>query len=320
MGIDIFSLQLLELGRAIGINFNSVLLIGRHQLFMSPYELNTFYRILQKNQIPTPELQGNYGPYSERFLSEVFGASIIDSVDTSDYEGATIVQDMNMPWKPEKQYNVVLDFGTLEHVFNFPVAVSNVIQACKEDGYIIHALPGNNWSGHGFYQFSPELFFSLYSEERGFKNTRVFAAELFNTDDWYVLTSPKDLKARLEISNLEQTYVLVITQKTEHAELPIDSPPYQSDYVTSWEQSEQTLYIPKTTRIGIIRKQLKRICLIGWVIRLGQILNMNRRIGVHGYRKEALKKWKYVSLLKSYYSTVQRSTRDCAKEISGINS
>ena len=44
---------------------------------------------------------------------------------------------------------------------------------CKNGGTIIHSLPSNNNCGHGFWQFSPELFFSLYNEKNGFKNNEM---------------------------------------------------------------------------------------------------------------------------------------------------
>src|SRR6516162_6511281 len=47
------------------------------------------------------------------------------------------------------------------------------------------ARSGRNYCGHGFWQFSPELFFSLYSEKNGYSDTRIFLVSLDDWDTWY---------------------------------------------------------------------------------------------------------------------------------------
>lgn len=60
-----------------------------------------------------------------------------------------------------EKYSMVLDGGSLEHVFNFPVAVRNCMQMLQVGGHYLAITPANNFMGHGFYQFSPELYFSI---------------------------------------------------------------------------------------------------------------------------------------------------------------
>ena len=51
----------------------------------------------------------------------MLGAKSIDSIDFSDYENASIIHDLNidLPNNLENKYSLVLDWGTLEHFFNF---------------------------------------------------------------------------------------------------------------------------------------------------------------------------------------------------------
>jgi hypothetical protein len=99
-------------------------------------------------------------------------------------------------------------------------------------------VPANNYNGHGFYQFSPELFFSLYSEERGFRDTRVFLTETSDPNHWYEVASPLQLKSRVNIVNASDLDVIVITRKESDGASVIGSPPMQSDYVTAWDDGQ----------------------------------------------------------------------------------
>ena len=56
------------------------------------------------------------------------------------------------------------------------------IKLTKIGGMIIHALPANNFCGHGFWQFSPELFYELYSPENG-RSVPFLRQILYSSDD-----------------------------------------------------------------------------------------------------------------------------------------
>src|SRR5438477_418150 len=84
--------------------------------------------------------------------------------------GPHFPHDMNepIPDKFKETYTAVLDGGSLEHVFNFPVAIKNCMEMVKVGGHYLAITPANNFFGHGFYQFSPELYFTVLSKENGF--------------------------------------------------------------------------------------------------------------------------------------------------------
>jgi hypothetical protein len=50
------------------------------------------------------------------------------------------------------------------------------MQMLKLGGGYFASLPANNWSGHGFYQFTPELFYRTFSEENGFRVSKLLVA------------------------------------------------------------------------------------------------------------------------------------------------
>ena len=109
-----------------------------------------------------------YGDYCESLLLKHFGATKVDSLDFSNFEEATHIIDLNLPL-PEKFhgiYDTVINFGTLQHIFNISEAFKSCSALCKKGGQILHVMPSNNFSDAGFYQFSPELLFSLYSKKK----------------------------------------------------------------------------------------------------------------------------------------------------------
>lgn len=173
--------------------------------------------------------------YCEDILISQFGSTGVDSLDNSTYEGASHIADMNrdLPLELKGKYDTVFDGGVIEHVFNVSQALYNVSALCKIGAQIIHVLPANNFCGHGFWQFSPELFFSLYSEANGYEETEVFLADLSDEGHWFKVERPTQGK-RVNIISDRSLYVLVrtvLSQKTfTHDEVQ------QSDYVYEWGQ------------------------------------------------------------------------------------
>jgi Methyltransferase domain len=94
------------------------------------------------------------------------GLGPVTALDRSDYEGAEIIFDLNEPDPPSKtrqRFGLIVNGGTLEHVFHVPNALANLNSMLKPGGAILHVTPCNNWVDHGFYQFSPTLMFDYYA-------------------------------------------------------------------------------------------------------------------------------------------------------------
>ena len=95
---------------------------------------------------------------------KMLGFSRVDSLDYFPNEKPTYVIDLNKSIDSEYhgQYDMVFDGGTSEHCFNVRESLSNVIKLLKIGGWVVHAVPLSGWINHGFYQFSPTLFFDFY--------------------------------------------------------------------------------------------------------------------------------------------------------------
>jgi hypothetical protein len=121
---------------------------------------------------------------------------------------------MNKPLAVQNRYDTVIDGGCIEHIFNIPQALRNVSEICSAGGQILHVLPTNNFCGHGFWQVSPELFFTLYSEANGCRETELFLADLANEQFWYQVREPRD-DERANVTSSTPLYALVRTRRTE---------------------------------------------------------------------------------------------------------
>jgi SAM-dependent methyltransferase len=235
MGIDLHNLGLLAHAQDRGVSFERTVGIGRQALFIDPPDLERHRALRHLPALREPSAEPGRARYFEPLMAEWFGAGSVDSVDASAYEQATVLHDMNLPWVEGQpglgSYDAVLDFGCLEHVFDFPVAWRNCVALCRVGGHLFHSLPANNLSGHGFYQFSPELFFNLYQEKNGFELLGVWFALKADTRHWWKVADPSAVRHRVTLRNAHEVYMLVVAKKlAEVGPLP---PPQQSDYAQS---------------------------------------------------------------------------------------
>ena len=78
---------------------------------------------------------------------------------------------------------------------------------------MLHSLPANNLSGHGFYQFSPELFFNLYQPKNGFELRGVWFAMKSDQRHWWRVANPMQVKRRVKLRNSHEVYMMVVARK-----------------------------------------------------------------------------------------------------------
>jgi SAM-dependent methyltransferase len=89
----------------------------------------------------------------------------LDCIDISDARGFERIGDFNQPLPADMvgAYDLVLDFGTVEHCFNIAQAMTNCAQALREGGCVIHNNPLNVFN-HGFYNLNPTFYADFYSQ------------------------------------------------------------------------------------------------------------------------------------------------------------
>jgi len=218
----------------LGVDLSTTLTLGRLQMFMRPAQLDALVaRLRPEWREAWKNVSADTG-YAEP-LFNALGARTVDSMDYSDYEQATIIHDLNMP-VPETLYarfTCVVDGGTIEHVFNFPNAIQSCMRMVAPGGHYIGITPANNQMGHGFYQFSPELYFRLFAPENGFE---VRSMLLGVNDAWFEVSDPKTVRERVQLLSSAPLTLVVIARRT--GDVPAVLQVQQSDYVSAWNNAE----------------------------------------------------------------------------------
>ena len=248
MGLDTNGIKFLLSSGRKGVSFRHTLMVGRQILNL---DFREFKENLQgfshyKSDSQVQGFLSESGGYAESFL-QFLGAEKIDSLDYSAYEGANILQDMNLPIPDaiKGKYSLVLESGSLEHIFNFPQSMSNCMEMVEEGGHLLIITPVNNIMGHGFYQFSPEVFYRILNDANGFIIEQMLIFEYSPEEKWYQVEDPKKVRCRVELMNSSATYLCVRARRLKIKPL-FTRFPYQSDYEDAWEGREN--YYSKIAR------------------------------------------------------------------------
>ena len=259
MAIDTEAARMLLEAARSGVSFKATLMLGRQDYLPGNAETR---RLLGSFGFDSSTclraFEGNPGRrYAEPFFAAL-GASRIDSMDASSFEGATCIHDLNevIPDALACQYDVVYDGGTLEHVFNFQQAIRNCMKLVRTGGRVILHTPANNFFGHGFFQFSPELFWRVFSRVNGFRVEKMVAMEYGPRRRWYEVVDPESVRARTTLVNSYP--VLLFVQAVKVAEkVPFEVCPQQSDYSAAWssQPTKEVVAAPRGT--GTVLEKVK---------------------------------------------------------------
>lgn len=118
------------------------------------------------------------------------------AIDANGSEGALRL-DLNLPLQgpPSRSFHVVVNTGTLEHVFDQRQVWETVHDCCRAGGLMVHALPMHGWYQHGFFNYHPTIISDLcgangytvvhesYSAFAGGQDTMLHVALRKSTED-----------------------------------------------------------------------------------------------------------------------------------------
>jgi SAM-dependent methyltransferase len=166
------------------------------------------------------------------------GFASVESIDYSDFEGATHVLDLNSDEISPAligQFDVVLDSGTIEHVFHVPNALKNVLTLTKEGGRVIFLSPSSNHVDHGFYMFSPTLFMD-YLLTNGLRIEKLYFIRYSSSAraPWKAYAYDRESWRKFEIGALDGRPYLVFVVATRVPGSSIGRIPQQTFYQERW--------------------------------------------------------------------------------------
>jgi hypothetical protein len=221
----------------------SVVTLGRLTLTLHPKDL---LKLRKKFANDPPAMawldRYRWADFADEMFCEALKFESVTSIDFSPYEGASIIQDISAPLRPDLagQYDLAIDGGTLEHVFNFPIAVGNLMRLVRVGGAVYTQSPCNSLAGHGFYQFSPELMYRVFSGQNGFEVLFVRIAMAHNLSieqttgqHIYDAVDPAKYGGRVMLACQNPAVMMSLAVKRSDVE-PFTEPVLQSDYIEKW--------------------------------------------------------------------------------------
>jgi len=226
--------------RKRGLSATRVVTIGRLEVNMSAPQQRRIQAFLAQGESADPR----EGASAEQLLSAWCHSASVESLDVSDYQGASIVHDLNEP-VPEAladRFDLLIDGGSLEHIFNVRMALSNYTRMVRPGGWVMVATTANNYMGHGFYQFSPELFYSYFSKENGYAIEYVGLAvhpfpssSLSDRCELFEVVDPRTARTRIGLVSGTPALLLVLAKRLPVADATSVTV-IQSDYLSLHEE------------------------------------------------------------------------------------
>ncbi len=226
----------------------SLLTLGRQNVLASGRDVRDILRTEGLPMFPEPEStdvrravgdeDADRGYIQDDEAFRMLGIRDVHSLDYSDFEGADIVTDLNRPVNAElrSRFDVIIDSGTSEHVFDVKQCLANIVSMLKVGGRILHFSPANNYMNHGFFQFSPTLFLDYYHANR-FADLRCFIAEesrflnYLRPLTFYTVPAGRDLPRMFSHSGLLVFFMAEKTNQSSADVVPLQNY-YQSLFVS----------------------------------------------------------------------------------------
>jgi len=103
--------------------------------------------------------------YKSWDLAKIFYRVFLDfdrllSIDLHGTPDAKAI-DLNQPVDISERFDIVLNGGTAEHVFNVFQFFKTVHELTRPNGLMLHVMPFRGWLEHGFYCFNPTFYWDL---------------------------------------------------------------------------------------------------------------------------------------------------------------
>jgi hypothetical protein len=114
-------------------------------------------------------------------LAKIFYAIFLDcrSLAAIDFHGtpAAMKIDLNHPVALKERYDIVINGGTAEHVFNVWQFFKTCHELTRAGGLMVHSSPFRGWLEHGFYNFNPTFFWDL-AQANGYEVVSMLYSEI----------------------------------------------------------------------------------------------------------------------------------------------
>ncbi|NQW57508.1 MAG: hypothetical protein HQ456_02255 [Polynucleobacter sp.] len=142
--------------------------------------------------------------FSRQLFIKKLGAKSVSALDVSDYQGAEVIWNLNTPILScnYSTYDAVIDLGTLEHLSNNSIALTNIFWLLAARGRYYYSCVMNNWVDHGFFQFSPTFFFDMCRSNR---SLNLLEIQVCTTSYYHPICKPNCFPVKLALASRERS-------------------------------------------------------------------------------------------------------------------
>ncbi len=226
----------------------SIVTLGRQHVYVTAEEVEAMAQAHGVSLRPFPvelhreQMLSEKGYVSDDWLLKSLGFDTIVRVDYSDYEAPDWILDLNAPDTPDPlnaRFDVVLDSGTLEHVFDIAAGLRHCVRMVRPGGRVIHLTPSSNCVEHGFYSVSPTLFADFYAASN-FTVNRVWLCEIpvdLPRGVWNVYDYLGSSERFISLGQLSDQIWFSFSVATADKEVAPRTP-QQSFYTNTWEKAQ----------------------------------------------------------------------------------
>ena len=236
MGIDVCGLDFLMRNRR-HIEGKKILELGRQGVHLMEPMGNAAIteKIFRRYDLETPIYPTCRVSHADEGLYAYLGAESVDSMDISSYERCTILHDLNNPVPEElhNKYDTIIEAGTIEHIYDTKMVFDNIKKMLKVGGTFLCLTNANNFVNHGFYQFSPELFRTVFSVDAGYLIESLQLMHVNEEVQGVDVADTSGTRTPIRLNGVEwETYLMMVA--TKMTEEVITKNFQQSDYITIW--------------------------------------------------------------------------------------
>jgi hypothetical protein len=104
-------------------------------------------------------------PYQSWDLAKVFFRACLNyrKYTAIDFDGTPDARklDLNYPVDLGEQFDILVNAGTAEHIFNVGQFFATAHDVTRPGGLMIHVMPFRGWLEHGFYSFNSTFYWDL---------------------------------------------------------------------------------------------------------------------------------------------------------------
>jgi hypothetical protein len=166
MGVGVNELRAIAFGKRLGLlRLDQTVTLGRQQVFLSQSDYD---QLVKKSVLHIADFPAN--DFAEPLLKSL-KATVVESIDASDYEGASIIADFNKGLEEQHhaKFTSFIDFGAMEHIFDAHQVLVNVNHLLQINGTALFCRQLMDILATAFISFRPSFFIAHSSLEMAFR-------------------------------------------------------------------------------------------------------------------------------------------------------